>query len=82
MADVKLWYKRHETDTGSPEYQIRLLTNKITALQGHLKENAKDFSAKRTLLKFVARRRQHLKYLKSNDLDRYLVASQKTKLKV
>ncbi len=82
MAETKVWYKRHENDTGSPEYQIWLLTNKITSLQEHLTNNKKDFPAKRTLLRLVAVRRKHLKYLKTNDLERYLVVSQKTKLKV
>ncbi len=82
MAKDLPWYKRHESDTGSPEYQIWVLTQKITRLQEHLKQNHKDFSAKRCLLKLVARRRQHLKYLKQHNLDIYLLVSKHTKLKV
>jgi small subunit ribosomal protein S15 len=76
------WYQRHEQDTGSPEYQINLLTTKITILQEHLKVNHKDYDAKRSLLKMVAGRRTFLRYLKSNSLDRYLMVSKKTGLKV
>jgi small subunit ribosomal protein S15 len=73
-----VWYQRHEQDTGSPEYQINLLTTKITILQEHLKVNHKDYDAKRSLLKMVANRRTFLRYLKSNSLDRYLMVSKKT----
>lgn len=76
------WYQRHEQDTWSPEYQINLLTTKITILQEHLKTNHKDYDAKRSLLKMVAGRRTFLRYLKSNSLDRYLMVSKKTGLKV
>lgn len=75
------WFKRHETDTGSPEYQVFLITERIAQLQWHLKVNHKDYDAKRTLLRLVSRRRQHLKYLKSNNLDRYVVVSKKLGLK-
>ncbi len=76
------WYQRHEDDTWSPEYQINLLTTKITVLQEHLKVNHKDYDAKRSLLKMVASRRTFLRYLKTNSLDRYLMVSKKTWLKV
>lgn len=76
------WFKRHDTDTGSPEYQIVLISKKVETLQGHLAANHHDYDAKRSLLKLVARRRQHLKYLKTHDLDKYLVVSKKTGLKV
>jgi small subunit ribosomal protein S15 len=76
------WYQRHEQDTWSPEYQINLLTTKITTLQEHLKTNHKDYDAKRSLLKMVAGRRTFLRYLKTNSLDRYLMVSKKTWLKV
>ena len=76
------WYQRHEQDTWSPEYQINLLTTKITILQEHLKSNHKDYDAKRSLLKMVAARRTFLRYLKINSLDRYLMVSKKTGLKV
>jgi small subunit ribosomal protein S15 len=64
-------YRIHETDAGSPEVQIALLTERINELQPHFKENAKDFHSRRGLLKLVGRRRRLLKYLKDNDLHRY-----------
>lgn len=75
------WYQRHETDTWSPEFQIHLISERIEMLQGHLKVNHKDYDAKRSLLRLVARRRQHLKYLKLNDLERYGVVSKKVGIK-
>jgi small subunit ribosomal protein S15 len=81
-GDSAQWFQRHDQDTGSPEYQINLLTTKITTLQEHLKINHKDFDAKRSLLKMVAQRRTFLRYLKTKDLDRYLMVSKKTGLKV
>lgn len=76
------WHQRHEHDTWSPEYQIRLLGNKIVILQDHLQKNHKDYDAKRSLLKLVQKRRMHLKYLKTNKLESYLLVSKKTWLKV
>jgi len=64
-------YKLHDSDTGSYEVQIALLTEKIKRLILHLKENKKDFSSKRTLLKLVARRRRLLRILKKEDEKRY-----------
>lgn len=81
-GDNTQWFQRHDQDTGSPEYQINLLTTKITTLQEHLKINHKDFDAKRSLLKMVAQRRTFLRYLKDSDLERYLLVSKKTGLKV
>ena len=77
----EIWYQRHETDTWSPEYQIFLISEKIAMLQAHLKINHKDYDAKRSLLRLVARRRQHLKYLKLNDLERYGVVSKRVGIK-
>lgn len=76
------WYQRHATDTGSPEYQINLLTQRITSLQSHLQTNHKDYDAKRTLLRMVAERRSHLKYLKLNEVEKYVMVNKKTGLKV
>jgi len=76
------WYQRHDTDTGSPEFQINLLSERITSLQEHLKGNHKDYDAKRTILRLVEQRRSHLKYLKLNNMERYLVVNKKTGLKV
>ena len=64
-------YKRDESDTGSPEVQIALLTQRITELTEHLKIHKKDNHSRRGLLKLVGKRRSLLKYLSDNDLDRY-----------
>ncbi len=64
-------YKIHETDTGSPEVQIALLTKEIKRLLLHLKKHSKDFHSKRGLLKMVAKRRKLLGYLKKEDAKRY-----------
>ena len=74
--------KRHDNDTGSPEVQVNSLTVEIKKLQDHLKSHQKDFDAKTSLLKKVAKRRTFLKYLKQNNLERYLVVSKKLGLKV
>ena len=64
-------YRTHDTDTGSPEVQAALLTNRIAYLTEHFKTNAKDHHSRRGLLKLVSRRRRLLDYLKSEDADRY-----------
>ena len=64
-------YKIHENDTGSPEVQIAILTEKITRLTEHLKEHKKDFHSRRGLLKMVGKRRGLLNYLKEKDPERY-----------
>lgn len=64
-------FKRHETDSGSPEYQIATLTTKIGYMTTHLKSHPKDFSSTRGLLKMVATRRRLLKYLKGEDVTRF-----------
>ena len=64
-------YRHHESDTGSPEVQIALLTERITGLTEHLKTHKKDHSSRRGLLKLVGRRSSLLKYLTSVDRDRY-----------
>ena len=63
--------KTHEGDTGSPEVQIALLTNRINELNAHLKDNAKDHHSRRGLLKMVGHRRNLLAYLQKNDIERY-----------
>lgn len=75
-------YMRGENDTWSPEVQVAILTYEITQLQEHLTNHAKDVDAKRSMLKKVARRRKFLKYLKTNNLERYTVISKWLKLKV
>ncbi len=64
-------YKLHDTDTGSPEVQIGLLTNRITYLTEHLKIHKKDHHSRRGLLILVGRRRKLLNYVKNNDVQRY-----------
>jgi len=64
-------YQHHTTDTGSPEVQIALLTERINDLTGHLTKNKKDFHSKQGLLKMVGKRRKLLKYLKDSDIDKY-----------
>ncbi len=64
-------YALHEGDTGSPEVQIALLTERINHLNEHLKSNKKDNHSRRGLLKMVGRRRGLLTYLKDNDIERY-----------
>ena len=64
-------YRVHETDTGSPEVQVALLTNRIAYLTDHFKTNAKDHRSRRGLLKLVSRRRRLLDYLKSESPERY-----------
>ena len=64
-------YQLHENDTGSPEVQIAILTERINYLNEHLKANTKDHHSRRGLLKMVGQRRALLDYLKENDFDRY-----------
>lgn len=64
-------YKQHETDTGSPEVQVAMLTERINYLTEHLKEHKKDHHSRRGLLKMVGQRRSLLNYLKDRDVDRY-----------
>lgn len=64
-------YKTHEGDTGSPEVQIALLTNRINTLTEHLKANKKDFHSHRGLLRMVGHRRNLLNYLTNKDIERY-----------
>lgn len=59
--------RRHDTDTGSPEAQVSLLTKQINELSAHLKKNVKDFHSRRGLLQMVANRRKHLAYLAKRD---------------
>ncbi len=64
-------YKRDEKDTGSPEVQIALLTERITELTEHLKVHVKDNHSRRGLLKMVGKRRNLLNYLSKKDVERY-----------
>lgn len=64
-------YRTHDTDTGSPEVQVALLTNRIAYLTDHFKSNAKDHHSRRGLLRLVSRRRRLLDYLKGESPERY-----------
>jgi len=64
-------YMRHEGDTGSPEVQIALLTDRINHLTEHFKVHTKDHHSRRGLLKLVGQRRRLLDYLKKKDLNKY-----------
>ncbi len=64
-------YRTHETDTGSPEVQVALLSERINYLTEHFKTHAKDHHSRRGLLKLVGQRRRLLDYLKGKDGDRY-----------
>jgi len=64
-------YQLHESDTGSPEVQIAILTERINYLTEHLKVHKKDHHSRRGLLKMVGKRRALLDYLKDSDIERY-----------
>ncbi|HFE7866307.1 TPA: 30S ribosomal protein S15 [Staphylococcus aureus] len=64
-------YRVHETDTGSPEVQIAVLTAEINAVNEHLRTHKKDHHSRRGLLKMVGRRRHLLNYLRNKDIQRY-----------
>jgi small subunit ribosomal protein S15 len=64
-------FRQHDGDTGSPEVQIALLTERITYLTEHFKTHSKDHHSRRGLLKLVGQRRRLLDYLKSKSLERY-----------
>ncbi len=74
-------YKRDEKDTGSPEVQIALLTERISELTEHLKVHQKDNHSRRGLLKMVGKRRNLLKYLEKKDIERYRDIAQKLSLR-
>ncbi len=64
-------FRQHDSDTGSPEVQVALLTERISHLTEHLKANHKDHHSRRGLLKMVGQRRAQLDYLKKTSLERY-----------
>jgi len=70
-------YRTHETDTGSPEVQIALLSERITYLTEHFQTHIKDHHSRRGLLKLVGQRRRLLDYLKRKDITRYREVIQK-----
>ncbi len=70
-ADTIAEHRHHETDTGSPEVQVALLTARINHLTEHFKTHKKDNHSRQGLLKLVGRRRRLLRYLQDNDVERY-----------
>lgn len=70
-TDVIKQNRKHEKDTGSPEVQIAMLTNRITSLTEHFKSHRKDHHSRRGLLQLVGRRRRLLDYLRRVDAERY-----------
>jgi len=64
-------FRQHDSDTGSPEVQVALLTERITYLTEHFRTHAKDHHSRRGLLKMVSQRRRLLDYLKKSNLERY-----------
>ncbi|MCX5893030.1 MAG: 30S ribosomal protein S15 [Deltaproteobacteria bacterium] len=64
-------YRLHNSDTGSPEVQVAILSERITYLTGHFKTHAKDHHSRRGLIKLVGQRRRLLNYLKDKDIERY-----------
>lgn len=71
-AEIVKQFGRGENDTGSPEVQIALLSNRISYLTEHLKTNKKDHSSRLGLLKLVGQRKRLMRYLKKKDYDRYM----------
>lgn len=74
-------YRHHESDTGSPEVQVAILTNRISVLTEHMKVHQKDFNTRRGLLKLVGQRRRLLDYLKEKNIDRYRTIIQKLNIR-
>lgn len=79
--DIISKYQAKEGDTGSPEVQIAILTERINNLNDHLKANKKDHHSRRGLLKMVGQRRGLLNYLKSKDIERYRAIIEKLELR-
>ncbi len=71
MSETITEYRRHESDTGSPEVQVALLSERIDHLTEHLKVHQKDHHSRRGLLMLVGRRRRLLNYLQDTDVERY-----------
>ena len=74
-------FPRHEGDTGSPDVQIALITNRITYLTDHLRANSHDESSRRGLLKLVGQRRRLLAYVRRNDFQRYMALTDRLSIR-
>jgi small subunit ribosomal protein S15 len=70
-TDIIVNYRTHDSDTGSPEVQVAILSDRISYLTDHFKSHAKDHHSRRGLLKLVGQRRRLLDYVKSKDTNRY-----------
>lgn len=81
IAKIVKDFGKDEHDTGAVEVQVAILTEQINRLTIHLKENKKDYSSSRGLMKMVGRRKQLLEYLKRNDVNRYRALVQKLGLR-
>ncbi len=75
-------YRLHETDTGSPDVQIAILTTRINQLTEHLRSHKHDESSRRGLLKLVGQRRRLLAYLRRTDYQRYVALAERLNLRV
>ena len=71
IASIVSEYRRTDSDTGSPEVQVALLSNRINDLSGHFKEHIHDHHSRQGLLRMVSQRRKLLDYLKNKDIQRY-----------
>ena len=80
-AEVIGGHRRHESDTGSPQVQVAILTERINQLTEHLKTHKKDHHSRRGLLQMVGRRRRLLNYLQRTDLDGYRELTKKLGLR-
>jgi small subunit ribosomal protein S15 len=80
-AEVIGGHRRHDTDTGSPQVQVAILTERINQLTEHLKTHKKDHHSRRGLLQMVGRRRRLLNYLQKTDLDGYRELTKKLGLR-
>ncbi len=74
-------YARHQTDTGSPEVQIAILTTRITQLTDHLRVNSHDESSRRGLLKLVGQRRRLLAYIRRENYPRFMALTDKLSIR-
>lgn len=74
-------YSRHSNDTGSPEVQIAILTNRIISLTDHLRAHKHDESSRRGLLKMVGQRRRLLSYVRRKDFERYMALTDKLNIR-
>jgi small subunit ribosomal protein S15 len=74
-------FARHSGDTGSPEVQVALLSNRITELTQHLREHKHDESSRRGLLKLVGHRRRLLAYIRRNDYQRYMALTDRLNIR-